>query len=56
MRSKEALELCVLLSEQLLAIVKTERYDWPQLKHRTGRMPHPVGGAMGVTCTLPRRA
>ena len=30
-RSKEALELSVLLSEQLLAIVKTERYDWPQL-------------------------
>ena len=30
----EALELCVLLSEELLAIAKTERYDWPQLKRR----------------------
>ena len=34
-RLKEVLELCVLLSEQLLAIVKTERYDWPQLNRRT---------------------
>ena len=25
----------------------------PRFLLGTGRMPHPVGGAMGVTCTLP---
>ena len=42
------------LEEQLVNSGAPENSDLLRFLLGTGRMPHPVGGAMGVTCSVKR--